>query len=71
MEGYVGSAPACYGIQTSLKNTKMGDISKGVTNTLLHAQKIYKKTLFLLENLLLGQEGHCLSSNFILGIYNL
>jgi hypothetical protein len=30
-------------IQTSLKNTKTGDISNEVANTLLPAKKIYKK----------------------------
>jgi hypothetical protein len=51
MGGYVGNAPAYYGsslgsnADISQKYT-MGDISKGVANTLAH-QKQYKKQNFL------------------------
>jgi hypothetical protein len=47
MGGQVGSAPACYGSSLGsnpdiAQNTKMGDIAKGVVNTLKPAKNIYK-----------------------------
>ncbi len=48
MGGYVGSAPACYGSYQGSnpiisQKHKMGDISKGVANTLEPAKKLIIK----------------------------
>jgi hypothetical protein len=48
MGGSVDSAPACYGSSLGsnpdiVQKYKMGDISKGVANTLSPAKKIFKK----------------------------
>jgi hypothetical protein len=48
MGGYVGSAPACYGSSLGSnpdisQKYKMGDLSKGVANTLWYAKKYTNK----------------------------
>jgi hypothetical protein len=56
--GKVCSAPSCYGsslwvrIKTSLTKYKMGDISKGVANTLYPSKKINKTKKFEGKNYL-------------------